>query len=165
MDSDLETIYAIINDSAQAYRGVIPQELWRDPFMPYSYLHSEINQGVHFWGYEEKNQLDGVMGIQNIEDVTLIRHSYVRTSQRRRGIGSKLIRFHLAQTQRPILVGCLKAMTWAISFYQKHNFTLVSDAQRDLLRSRYWSLPSAHVRQSVVLVDQRWLELNHGKFH
>src|SRR5690606_7953593 len=85
------------------------------------------------------------------------------TSHRRKGIGSRLISQHIEGAVTPMLVGCLKAMPWAIAFYQHHGFSLLSDQQRDVLRNKYWNLPEAHVRQSVVLADKRWLNEYSGK--
>lgn len=156
-EADFEEIYTIINDAAIAYQGVIPNELWKEPFVSRSYLASEIQAGVTFTGYQQNGALLGVMGTQQKDDVLLIRHSYIRTSHRRTGIGSALLQNHLAQTDLPVLVGCLKAMTWAISFYQKHGFILVSESEKDRLRAKYWSLSSTHVGHSVVLANQEWL--------
>lgn len=155
-ENDFETIYEIINDSAEAYRGVIPHELWREPFVPREYLASEMNAGVMFSGYEQDGELLAVMGAQKKEDVTLIRHAYVRTAFRGRGLGSALLKSYLSKTDSPVLVGCLKAMTWAIAFYEKHGFLAVADAVRNALRARYWTLSKAHVINSVVLVDAKW---------
>lgn len=159
-ENDFKSIYEVINDGAQAYRGVIPNELWREPFVSRDYLQSEIESGVRFKGFEQNNSLLAVMGTQEMDDVVLIRHSYVRTAYRRNGLGSKLLSNHLSEARLPVLVGCLKTMTWAISFYEKHGFSVVSDKLRDELRARYWSLPEAHVRQSVVLVDKQWRKQN-----
>ncbi len=159
-DFDFESIRSIINDAAIAYRNTIPTQLYREPWMTESYLKEEISRGVKFSGLEENGTLIGVMGVQDVLDVTLIRHSYVRTAQRRHGIGSALIESHIAHSDRPILVGCLKAMTWAITFYQKHGFTLVTEAERDMLRAKYWNLSAEHVKNSVVLADNKWREQN-----
>ena len=166
--SDFEAIRETINDSALAYQGKIPAELYREPWMSEYYLKKEIDSGVCFYAAElsaisrpqtagVRPVIGGVMGVQNVLDVTLIRHSYIRTAFRRNGIGSALIRAHLERADRPILVGCLKSMTWAIEFYQKHGFTLVSDDERDRLRAAYWNLSSVHVQNSVVLADRQWL--------
>ncbi len=159
-DADFEQVRATINDAAQAYRGTIPAELYREPWMSAEYLTDELARGVIFYCHESDGTIDAVMGIQEFPDVTLLRHSYVRTAQRRSGLGSLLIEHHKSRTTHPILVGCLKAMTWAISFYQRHGFTIVSDAERDRLRAKYWNLPAAHVANSVVLADRRWLDEN-----
>ena len=157
-NSDIDQILGVINDSALAYKGIIPTELYREPFVSCEYLSSEIKDGVTFYGhYDSKNNLIGVMGCQDRGDVILIRHSYVLSSNRHKGVGSALIEHFIDRTDLPILVGCLKAMTWAISFYQKHGFQLLSDSDRDYLRAKYWKLPEAHVRQSVVLANSKWL--------
>lgn len=123
-------------------------------------MRQELASGVTFFVYQRDGVMLGVMGVQDVDDVTLIRHSYVCTAERRAGIGSELIRFHKARASRPVLVGCLKAMPWAINFYQRHGFVLVSDTVRDELRRRYWNLSAEHVRNSVVLVDEAWLMQN-----
>lgn len=157
-NSDFEEVRSVINDSASAYKGTIPSQLFREPWMSIEYLRDEIAAGVAFYGFEEDGELAGVMGVQDVQDVSLIRHSYVRTSKRRHGIGAALLRFHLGAAQKSVLVGCLKAMTWAIAFYEKHGFVLVSDQERDLLRAKYWKLSAEHVKHSVVLADSRWHE-------
>ena len=159
--SDFQAIRETINDSALAYHGTIPAELYREPWMSEDYLNKELDAGVRFYAAEltatNGPTIAGVMGVQNVLDVTLIRHSYIRTIFRRNGIGSALIKSHLNQADRPVLVGCLKAMTWAIEFYRKHVLTLVDDPERDRLRAAYWNLSPLHVQNSVVLVDQRSL--------
>ncbi|MGE5893508.1 MAG: N-acetyltransferase family protein, partial [bacterium] len=129
-DNDFEATLEIINDAARAYKGVIPSDRWNDPYMPEEYLRHEIESGVAFWGYEENGELIGVMGIQDVQDVTLIRHAYVRTAMRNQGIGGKLL-FHLRQmTTRPLLIGTWADATWAIRFYEKHGFRLVSREEK-----------------------------------
>jgi GNAT superfamily N-acetyltransferase len=157
--SDFEQMFAIINDAAQAYKGIIPADRWHDPYMPRVYLQNEINAGIVFWGYEDKGQLIGVMGIQDVRDVTLIRHAYVRTTERNRGIGGKLIS-HLitAQISRPCLVGTWAAAAWAIRFYEKYGFKMVSRDEKERLLRTYWSIPERQVDTSVVLADGKWLE-------
>jgi N-acetylglutamate synthase-like GNAT family acetyltransferase len=156
-ENDFQTIYSIINDAASAYKGFIPTDCWKEPYMPQNYLQHEIDKGVIFWGYEEDGELLGVMGIQNIKDVTLVRHAYVQTACRNKGIGSKLISFLQNQTDRPTLVGTWKAAVWAIHFYEKHGFKLVSEKEKDRLLKKYWSIPTRQIETSVVLVDQKWL--------
>ena len=116
-------------------------------------LQHEIDAGVQFWGYEESGKLIGVMGIQDVQDVTLIRHAYVRTTQRRKGIGGKLLSHLLTLTERPILIGTWAAATWAISFYEKHGFRLVSEEEKNRLLKKYWSIPERQVETSVVLAE------------
>ena len=154
--TDLQTIYAIINDAAQAYKGIIPADRWHEPYMPMDELRQQIAEGVAFWGYEEGGQLLGVMGIQHVQDVTLIRHAYVRTAWRQQGIGGKLLTHLHAQTTRPVLIGTWAAADWAIRFYEKHGFRQVTPAEKDRLLRRYWRIPERQVETSVVLADERW---------
>jgi N-acetylglutamate synthase-like GNAT family acetyltransferase len=160
--NDFETIYEIVNDAAVAYKGVIPADRWHEPYMPREELQHEIDAGVRFWGYEENGDLVGVMGIQDVQDVTLIRHAYVRTTQRRKGIGGKLLSHLLTQTERPILIGTWTAATWAIRFYEKHGFRLVSVEEKNRLLKKYWSIPERQVETSVVLVEERRLSTIHS---
>jgi GNAT superfamily N-acetyltransferase len=156
---DDETIYQIINDAAEAYRGVIPDDCWHEPYMPRDELRQQIAQGVEFWGYVVDGQLTGVMGIQHVQDVALIRHAYVRTAQRHRGIGGKLLAHLRSLTERPVLIGTWAAATWAIRFYQKHGFFLTADeAVKAWLLRKYWGVPERQIETSVVLTDGR-LEL------
>ena len=156
-DKDFEALYEIINDAAQAYKGVIPADRWHVPYMGEEQLRREIQQGVEFWGEEEEDKLLGVMGLQNVQDVTLIRHAYVRTGRRRSGLGGKLLRFLLGQTAKPVLIGTWAAATWAVSFYQKHGFIRVSEKEKNFLLKKYWTIPERQVETSVVLADARWI--------
>jgi len=157
---ELELIYEIINDGAHAYKGKIPNDRWREPYMSLNELQHEIAQGVAFWGYEETGMLAGVMGVQPVQDVTLIRHSYVRTGGQRRGIGARLL-FHLRTlTPGPVLIGTWADALWAIRFYEKHGFRMVDPQQKDELLRRYWSIPERQMETSVVLADAKWWELN-----
>jgi GNAT superfamily N-acetyltransferase len=158
--SEFEIIYEIINDAAQAYRGVIPEDRWKDPYMPRKELREEIDEGVVFWGYEEEDRMLGVMGLQPVQDVYLIRHSYVRNARRNQGIGGKLLSHLKAQTDRPLLVGTWAAIYWAIRFYEKHGFRLVSPEEKNRLLKKYWSIPDRQVETSVVLADSKWFEKN-----
>ncbi|HEX7372215.1 MAG TPA: GNAT family N-acetyltransferase [Thermodesulfobacteriota bacterium] len=157
---EFEVIYEIINDAARTYRGVIPSDWWKDPYMDREELRHEIHEGVVFWGYQEKGQLLGVMGLQPVQDVTLIRHSYVRTARRNQGIGGKLLSHLKAQTDRPLLVGTWAAILWAIRFYEKHGFRLVSPEEKNRLLKKYWSIPDRQVDTSVVLADPKWFEIS-----
>jgi len=154
--NDHETMAAIVNDAAQAYRGVIPDDRWHEPYMPLSELRGEIAAGVRFSGYEVDGRLVGVMGIQEVGDVTLIRHAYVLTELRGQGIGGKLLAHLLAETTRPVLIGTWAAATWAIGFYRRHGFRQVDEATKEALLRRYWSIPERQVATSVVLADSRW---------
>jgi GNAT superfamily N-acetyltransferase len=154
--SDLPEIATIINDSAIAYKGVIPADRWHEPYMPREELDREIVAGVRFSGYVENAVLLGVMGLQDVLDVTLIRHAYVRTSVRNHGIGGKLLARLVTQTQRPILIGTWAAATWAIGFYQRNGFTLVSEREKNVLLKKYWTVPDQQIATSVVLADATW---------
>ncbi len=153
---DLEEICAIINDAAQAYRGVIPEDRWKEPYMPEDELRREIQRGVVFWGWEEGGRLDGVMGLQQVQDVTLIRHAYVRPADQKRGVGGRLLSFLRSQTERPLLVGTWEDASWAVRFYEKHGFRLVTRKEKERLLQKYWSIPSRQVETSVVLGDPNW---------
>ncbi len=159
IDADIDAIYSIINEAAEAYRGVIPVDRWHDPYMSREELQHEIQSGVRFWGYEEDGNLLGVMGIQDVKDVTLIRHAYVRTAKRGEGIGGKLLAELRKLTARPVLIGTWAAATWAIRFYEKHGFTMVTPEEKDRLLKKYWSIPERQIETSVVLGDERWFNL------
>jgi len=155
-EDDFEVIFEIINDAASAYDGVIPADLWREPYMPRAELRRELSDGVVFWGYEEEGEVTGVMGMQDLRDVTLIRHAYVRTAKRNQGIGSSLLSYLRKKTSRPVLVGTWADASWAIRFYEDHGFRLVSPAEKDRLLRTYWSVSTRQIQESVVLADQRW---------
>ena len=158
-NNDFESIYSIINDAAKAYEGVIPEDRWKEPYMPKEELRHEMDEGVLFWGYDEGGELVGVMGIQHIRDVTLIRHAYVLTTRQNQGLGGKLLSQLRGQSNRPILIGTWADAVWAIRFYQKHGFRLVSQEEKNRLLKRYWSIPKRQVETSVVLADRRWFDL------
>ena len=150
-ENDFEAIYEIINDAAQAFKGVIPADRWHEPYMPQVQLQQEIDAGVNFWGLEENGRLIGVMGIQDKGEVTLIRHAYVRSALRNRGAGSQLLRYLETMTNKPVLVGTWAAATWAISFYEKNGYSLVSAEEKNRLLKKYWNIPERQVETSVVL--------------
>lgn len=153
---DVEEILAIINDGAAAYRGKIPADCWKEPYMPASELEDELAAGVVFWGCEEQGAVSAVMGLQDVRDVTLIRHAYTRTAHQHRGLGSQLLAHLTGLTDRPILIGTWLAATWAIAFYERHGFRCVSEEETRQLLARYWTVPERQVAESVVLVDARW---------
>jgi len=157
-NSEVELIYSIINDAAEAYKGVIPGDRWEEPYMSKDELQHEIDQGVVFWGYEQDGQLVGVMGIQHLQDVTLIRHAYVRAAKRNQGMGGKLLSSLRQQATRPLLVGTWADALWAIRFYENHGFQLVSWEEKERLLRKYWSIPERQVETSVVLADQKWFD-------
>jgi GNAT superfamily N-acetyltransferase len=153
---DFDDIFEIINDAAQAYKGAIPADRWQEPYMSRRHLQQEIDAGIIFWGWEEQGKLEGVMGIQDKGKVTLIRHAYVRSHRRNQGIGTKLLVFLETLTQNPLLIGTWSAATWAVSFYQKSGYRLVSTEEKNLLLRKYWTIPERQVETSVVLVSSQW---------
>ena len=157
-DADFAAMAAIINDAAQAYRGVIPADRWQEPYMPDDELAHEIADGVVFWCAEQDGHLAGVMGMQDKGEVALLRHAYVRCSAQGKGIGTRLLRHVAELTSKPILVGTWAAAGWAIDFYRRRGFVLVQHQQKDILLRKYWSLPERQVATSVVLADSRWME-------
>ena len=154
-DEDFEEIFAIINDAAIAYKGVIPPDRWHEPYMTKEELQAQIEDGVRFSCYVDNNELIGVMGIQDKTDVELIRHAYVRTKQRNKGIGTLLLQELIKDAKKPILIGTWKAANWAIRFYEKHGFRLVEEEEKNRLLKKYWAIPDRQVETSVVLVDER----------
>jgi N-acetylglutamate synthase-like GNAT family acetyltransferase len=159
-DRDFELIWTIINDGAQAYKGTIPADRWTEPYMSKEKLRDEIDAGVVFWGYEEAGALVGVMGIQQVQDVTLVRHAYVRTSSQKRGIGGHLLSHLRELVSRPMLIGTWAAAAWAIHFYKRHGFQVVSPQEKDRLLKRYWTIPERQIDASVVLADPKWWQLS-----
>lgn len=150
--SDFDTMLEVINDGAQAYKGIIPVDRWHEPYMSADALSSEIAAGVSFRGwFDADERLTGVMGLQPVEDVLLIRHAYVRTDRRRSGIGSALIVDLLGRVNRPLLIGTWAAASWAVTFYQKHGFELVSNSEKNRLLRTYWTIPDRQIDTSVVL--------------
>jgi GNAT superfamily N-acetyltransferase len=158
----LPTICDIINESALAYKGVIPADRWHEPYMPMDELQSELTRGVNFYGYYGEDRLLAVMGIQDVKDVTLVRHAYVRTECRGQGFGRKLLAYLSQLTHRPVLVGTWKAATWAVRFYQKNGFALADEDEKNRLLNIYWTIPQRQIQESVVLADQRWLARTAG---
>jgi GNAT superfamily N-acetyltransferase len=154
--ADLPALFSIINDAAQAYRGVIPADCWHEPYMPLDDLEKEISDGIAFWGYQAGGELAGVMGIQDRGDVTLIRHAYVQTAQRRKGIGENLLRHLEAMTPKPILIGTWSAATWAIRFYEKNGYRLLPRAEIERLLRKYWRISDRQIETSVVLGNAGW---------
>jgi GNAT superfamily N-acetyltransferase len=157
---DFEAIYAVINDAAQKYEGIIPPDRWKTPYMSADELRHEIDDGVIFWGFEEGGHLVGVMGIQHVKDVTLIRHAYVRSDRQNLGIGQKLLSVLRCRTHLPLLIGTWADADWAIRFYEKHGFKRVSLEEKDRLLKKYWSVPDRQIEASVVLADSHWFDLS-----
>lgn len=152
--SDTETVLAIINDAAQAYRGVIPEDRYHEPYMSQDELIREMEDGVVFWGLEDENGLAGVMGIQDKGDVALIRHAYVRTTRRGSGLGTKLLSHLCTLGDKPVLIGTWASAEWAIRFYIKNGFYLVPEQHKAQLLQRYWNIPIRQVETSVVLSSE-----------
>ena len=150
--SVITPILNIVNEAAEAYKGIIPEDRWKEPYMSTEELREEITSGVKFYGWIENDILVAVMGIQLVNDVTLIRHAYVLSSHQRRGIGEKLLR-HLLKMVRTseVLVGTWEAAYWAIRFYEKHGFKLVTKKETDQLLRKYWNIPERQIESSVVL--------------
>jgi N-acetylglutamate synthase-like GNAT family acetyltransferase len=155
-EADRPAMLSIINDAAQAYRGVIPADRWHDPYMPAQELSSEIAAGVVFWVAEEDGHMVGVMGLQDKGDVMLVRHAYVTPAKQRKGVGQALLRHVQALTGKPVLIGTWAAASWAIDFYERNGFARVSHDQKEQLLRRYWSIPARQIETSVVLADERW---------
>ena len=160
---DLDQILEIINDSAQAYKGVIPEDRWHDPYMPRWELVSEIASGVRFWGIEKNSRLMAVMGLQDKRDVALIRHAYVRTRDRRAGAGALLLGHLEELSRKPMLIGTWAAAHWAVSFYQKHGYNPVSPSEKNRLLKSYWAIPERQIETSIVLADARWFRSDLSK--
>ena len=161
-DADFETVLAIINAAAVVYKDVIPADRWHEPYMPPAALAGEIAAGVVFWGYVEAATLRGVMGLQQVKDVVLIRHAYVRPADQGRGIGRALLTTLQDRAERPLLIGTWAAAIWARRFYEKHGFREVDRATKDRLLRTYWSIPERQTETSVVLADCRWWDAADG---
>jgi GNAT superfamily N-acetyltransferase len=153
-EDEREAILAIVNAAAVAYRDVIPADRWHDPYMPADELDGEIAAGVRFWGYEDEGELVGVMGTQPVRDVELIRHAYVSPTRQRGGVGGALLERLKRETPRPLLVGTWAAAEWAIAFYRRHGFELVSPERKDALLKTYWTIPERQIETSVVLAQE-----------
>lgn len=155
VDADFSSILTIVNDAASAYRGVIPDDRWHEPYMSASELETEIADGVVFWVAEQGGQLSGVMGIQDKGDVALVRHAYVVPGTQRSGIGTGLLHHVEALVDKPILIGTWAAASWAIEFYRRNGFSIVTNSEKDRLLRSYWSIPERQVETSVVLANRR----------
>ena len=156
VDADLPAMLAIVNEAAHAYRGVIPKDRWREPYMPPDELEREIAEGVVFWVAEEDGRLSGVMGIQDKGDVALVRHAYVAPGTQRSGVGTRLLRHVEGLVDKPILIGTWAAASWAIQFYERNGFSIVPNDDKDRLLRTYWSIPARQIETSVVLANDRW---------
>ena len=156
---DFESIYVIINDGAQAYKGIIPADRWTEPYMSREKLQHEIDDGVVFWGYEDAGTLVAVMGIQQVQDVTLIRHAYVRTLSQKQGLGALLLSHLRNIANHPVLIGTWVDAVWAIRFYERHGFQIVAPGEKQRLLKKYWTVPDRQIETSVVLADPVWREM------
>lgn len=159
-DADVGAILAIVNDAAHAYRGVIPADRWHDPYMSRDELAKEIAGGVVFWVAEQDGRILGVMGVQDKGDVALVRHAYVATTTQRTGVGTRLLRHVESLVDKPILIGTWADASWAIEFYRRNGFSLVSSSDKDHLLRTYWSIPARQIETSVVLANRRWLHVS-----
>ncbi|MDD7913184.1 GNAT family N-acetyltransferase [Polaribacter ponticola] len=153
---DFETIYEIINDASIAYKGIIPSDRWQEPYMSKEELKKQIIEGVEFWNFVKDNRILGVMGIQFKDDVTLIRHAYVRTTARQKGIGGKLLNQLINMSETPILIGTWADASWAISFYKKNGFKVLPETEKNKLLKIYWNIPKRQVETSIVLANNDW---------
>lgn len=156
-NSDIDAMLAIVNDAAQAYRGVIPADCWHEPYMSAEEIAAEIADGVVFWIAEEDGQPCGLMGMQDKGEVALVRHAYVSPRHQGKGVGRSLLRHVESLTDKPVLIGTWAAASWAIAFYLRNGFTVVSEEHKESLLRRYWKIPARQVETSVVLADQRWM--------
>jgi N-acetylglutamate synthase-like GNAT family acetyltransferase len=155
-EADLSALYEIVNDAARAYKGIIPADRWREPYMPMEELKSEIAAGVRFWGCESDGELLGVMGMQDKGEVDLIRHAYVKTAKRKQGIGSELLRHVEKSATKPILLGTWRDATWAVAFYEKNGYRRLSRQETERLLRKFWSIPERQIETSVVLANAAW---------
>jgi N-acetylglutamate synthase-like GNAT family acetyltransferase len=158
VEADFAAMLAIINDAARAYRGVIPADRWHEPYMSRDELEREIAAGVVFWVAEQQGRLSGVMGIQDKGDVALVRHAYVVTTTQRTGVGTRLLRHVEGLVDKPILIGTWAAASWAIEFYRRNGYSVVTNSQKDRLLRTYWSIPARQIETSVVLASGRWMD-------
>jgi len=151
---DFGAMLTIINAAAQAYRGAIPEDCWNEPYMPGAELAAEMESGVRFWGYEQRGALRGVMGLQHVGDVALIRHAYVHPDFQQQGIGGRLLQHLRGTTTSPLLIGTWAAAGWAIAFYEKHGFAVAPPALTEQLLRRYWRISERQIATSVVLRER-----------
>jgi GNAT superfamily N-acetyltransferase len=155
-DADLAAMLAIVNDAAQAYRGVIPVDCWHEPYMLQDELLREAAEGVVFRVAEKDGQLCGMMGIQDKAEVALVRHAYVAPAMQKKGVGTRLLRHVEDLAGKPVLIGTWADATWAIAFYRRNGYTVVADRHKHSLLRKYWSVPARQMAASVVLADKRW---------
>ncbi len=159
-ERDFGQIWAVIHDGARAYQGVIPADRLEEPYMSQEKLQQEFEEGVRFWGIEEAGSLAAVMGTQPVQDVTLIRHAYVRSASQKRGMGGQLLTHLLRLAKGPVLIGTWADAVWAIEFYKKYGFIVVPPEEKDRLLRKYWKVPQRQIETSVVLADSTWQALH-----
>ena len=157
-EEDFGAILTIVNDAALAYRGVIPADRWHEPYMSADELRSEIDEGVVFWVAEQEGNLAGVMGIQDKGDVALVRHAYVAPTTQRSGVGTTLLRHVESLVDKPILIGTWAAASWAVEFYRRNGYAVVTSSEKDRLLRTYWSIPARQIETSLVLAKKAILE-------
>ena len=160
--ADFPQILAVINEAAQAYRGIIPTDRWHEPYLPADELTREIGNGVAFWVAEDDGGVVGVMAAQDRDDVTLVRHAYVSPAQQRKGVGARLLRHIETLSTKPILIGTWADASWAIAFYRRNGFALIPSNETGRLLRKYWSIPERQIETSVVLANRRWIDRSHG---
>ena len=150
--SDIFKILHVINDASLKYKGVIPDNCWQEPYMSEQELIDEFNNKVHMFGYHKNNKLIGVIGVQEVKDVILIRHAYTLSLYQGKGVGSALLEYLLKKNKNSrLLVGTWKNATWAIQFYKKFDFILHTKEETTLLLKKYWNIPTKQIENSVVL--------------
>ncbi|MHB1205923.1 MAG: GNAT family N-acetyltransferase [Rhodospirillaceae bacterium] len=157
-EEDTDAALAIINQAAEAYRGVIPADRWHEPYMQAAEMKNETAAGVVFHVAEEEGRLCGVMGIQDKGEVALVRHAYVDPAHQKKGVGTALLRHVTHLLDKPILIGTWADAAWAIDFYRRNGFTVIANPFKDLLLRQYWSIPARQIETSVVLADARWMK-------
>jgi len=150
-ETEIETVFQIINDAAPVYKTILADEHWHEPYMSKEELAVQIRDGVQFYGLHENDMILGVMGFQDRGAVQLIRHAYVRTQAQGRGIGGKLLKYFIEKSEKPLLVGTWKKAVWAIGFYEKHGFVQAGDEESARLLKLYWNIPAWHAATSLVL--------------
>jgi N-acetylglutamate synthase-like GNAT family acetyltransferase len=155
-ENDFDDIYHVINDAAMAYKGIIPLDRWHEPYMTREELKAQIDDGVCFYCYVDHSGVVGVMGLQDKGEVSLIRHAYVITAERKKGIGARLIQELLKDSSKPVLIGTWRAAHWAIRFYERHGFLVVSEEEKNKLLRKYWNIPDRQVEASIVLAEKKY---------
>ena len=158
-------VLELINEAAQAYKDVIPPDRWKEPYMSAEDFQQQIAHAIRFWCYLENNRVVGVMGIQFKGPVTLIRHAYVSSAHQHRGIGTELLRHLSSLTHGPILIGTWAAATWAIRFYEKNGYRLLTPEEKNIVLQRYWDIPQRQIDTSVVLANQDWKGVHPAHLH